>query len=389
MPARSRHLPAALAALALLTALALAAPVMATPAEDARRHYQRGKALFDIGRYREAAVELRRAHDLDPNPALLYNIARALEQDFQLERALTLFKQFIEAVEASPAQARAEQSVARVRALASMLETHGVLVGIPRGAYESATIDGEPLTFREDQPHLIYPPGPRRMSFRYANGFTMTVPLKLREGQVVRLADLASHHGVLRLEVDPTDARLEVNGRAIQPDRAITLRAGEHTITARAPGFAAVERSLSVSPELLTTATLVLVTAAAPAIVEPARLPLSPLWIGAGAAAVGLGVGVALQVTAASERDQVLHGETTPSGLVTSATQVQARAIEDRARRLDLGAFISYGVAGAAALATSIYAGLVLEERLNPAGRTFVPTRIEVGPLGVGVGWTF
>jgi hypothetical protein len=377
------------AGLTLLAALALADPVMATPQEDARQHYQRGKALFDVGRYREAAVELRRAHDLDPNPALLYNIARALEEDFQLERALGLFNQFIEAIDAPAARARAELSVTRVQALARELETHGVLAGIPRGAYELATIDGEPLTFREDQPHLLYPPGARRLSFRYANGFTMTIPLKLREGQVARLADLASHHGVLRLEVDPVDARLEVDGRTIQSGRAVTLRAGEHTVTARAPGFAAVERSLTVSPEVLTTTTLVLVTAARPAVTSTARLPLSPLWIGAGAAAVGLGVGVALQVTAASERDQVLDGDTSSSGLVTSITQVEARAIEDRAWRLDLGAFISYGVAGAAALATSIYAGLVLEERLNPEGRGLVPARIEVGPRGVGVGWTF
>src|SRR6185503_12531419 len=50
------------------------------PAKEASKHFQRGAALYGEADYRAALVEFRRAYEIAPNPAVLYNIGQTYYQ---------------------------------------------------------------------------------------------------------------------------------------------------------------------------------------------------------------------------------------------------------------------------------------------------------------------
>lgn len=95
-PAARRPAPvAALVAHALAALLALATLFAAAPARAddgdtraAKKHFQKGQKLFDLGRFDDALVEYEAAYEARPLPAFLYNIA-------QCHRNLGNFKQAI------------------------------------------------------------------------------------------------------------------------------------------------------------------------------------------------------------------------------------------------------------------------------------------------------
>jgi tetratricopeptide (TPR) repeat protein len=54
-----------------------------------------GERLYNAGKYREAAEVLKKAQEAQPNPKLLYNIARSYEQAGDLREALTFYQQYV------------------------------------------------------------------------------------------------------------------------------------------------------------------------------------------------------------------------------------------------------------------------------------------------------
>ncbi len=66
----------------------------ATTAEDPRPLFERGSALYALGRYGEAAPLFERAFELKPDPALLYNAAQAYRFNGNKTRALTLYQNY-------------------------------------------------------------------------------------------------------------------------------------------------------------------------------------------------------------------------------------------------------------------------------------------------------
>jgi tetratricopeptide (TPR) repeat protein len=102
---------APLAALALSLAAALVLPAGApggagrcaaqeadapAPPPEALELYQRGRALYAEGRYREAAVELERAQVLDPtSPNLVFNVARVYELLGDLEKSIGFYQRYL------------------------------------------------------------------------------------------------------------------------------------------------------------------------------------------------------------------------------------------------------------------------------------------------------
>lgn len=85
--------------LAFLLSMAL---VLASPVAQAQKGakspaalVKEGERLFNARKYREAAEVLKRAYEAQPDPRLLYNIARAYEQAGDLREALSYYDQFI------------------------------------------------------------------------------------------------------------------------------------------------------------------------------------------------------------------------------------------------------------------------------------------------------
>src|SRR3954469_2363905 len=54
-----------------------------------------GERLYSSGKYREAAEALKKAQELQPNPKLIYNIARAYERSGDLREALGWYQQYV------------------------------------------------------------------------------------------------------------------------------------------------------------------------------------------------------------------------------------------------------------------------------------------------------
>ncbi|WP_224242527.1 tetratricopeptide repeat protein [Hyalangium gracile] len=85
--------------LAFLLSMTLAlAPVAAWAQKGAKSPaalVKEGERLYNAGKYREAAEVLKKAQEAQPNPKLLYNIARSHEQAGDLKEALSYYQQYV------------------------------------------------------------------------------------------------------------------------------------------------------------------------------------------------------------------------------------------------------------------------------------------------------
>ena len=96
----SRSLAGRIVSLAVLLALSI---VLLAPPEahaqdritQAREHFDRGKSFFQQGSFEQALSEFMKAYVLDPNPVLVYNIARAHEERQDLDNALKYFRNYL------------------------------------------------------------------------------------------------------------------------------------------------------------------------------------------------------------------------------------------------------------------------------------------------------
>jgi tetratricopeptide (TPR) repeat protein len=61
----------------------------------AKEHYDKGKALFDIGRYDEAIKEFEASYQLKQDAAILFNLAQAHRLAGNNDRALTLYRTYV------------------------------------------------------------------------------------------------------------------------------------------------------------------------------------------------------------------------------------------------------------------------------------------------------
>lgn len=81
-------------ALALL--LALAAPDAATV--EARRHFEAGRADYDLGHFDEALAEFEAAYRVKPLPAFLFNIGQCHFQNRDHQKAVFFYERYLELV---------------------------------------------------------------------------------------------------------------------------------------------------------------------------------------------------------------------------------------------------------------------------------------------------
>jgi tetratricopeptide (TPR) repeat protein len=86
--------------LCVAVALAPGADVDVAHAETAseraaRRHYERGKKLFNLQKFDEALVEFQKAYDADPIPDFLFNIGQCQRNLGDYQAAIFSFKNFL------------------------------------------------------------------------------------------------------------------------------------------------------------------------------------------------------------------------------------------------------------------------------------------------------
>lgn len=101
----------------VLPGVALAAPSKSSAlAREADRYYKEG-------RYKEAAEALAKAYEIDANPTLLYNQARALDQAGEMKASLAAYREFVglEGADAGLVK-KANLAMDRLRGLVAKLE---------------------------------------------------------------------------------------------------------------------------------------------------------------------------------------------------------------------------------------------------------------------------
>jgi tetratricopeptide (TPR) repeat protein len=90
---------------------------------EAGKHFQRGVALYNEADYRAALVEFRRAYDIAPNAAVLYNIGQTYYQLQNYAAALSTFNRYLtEAGAAASHRQDVEQTLDTLKARVGRVE---------------------------------------------------------------------------------------------------------------------------------------------------------------------------------------------------------------------------------------------------------------------------
>jgi tetratricopeptide (TPR) repeat protein len=97
----------------------IASPALAAAPATAKELIREGERLYAAAKYREAAETLLKAHELDPNPRLVYNIARAYDQAGELKKSLDYYQQYVSSVEGTDPKLlkRSALSIDRIKGL--------------------------------------------------------------------------------------------------------------------------------------------------------------------------------------------------------------------------------------------------------------------------------
>lgn len=91
--------------------------------QEAQKIFREGQQMFEEGRFSEAAVHFLHAFQLDPHPAIMYNIARASEEAGDLLKALQYFRA---ALGLKPSKAVSEEIERKIVDLEQFLQSQGV-----------------------------------------------------------------------------------------------------------------------------------------------------------------------------------------------------------------------------------------------------------------------
>lgn len=89
-------------ALVMLASLASVGVAHADDAATAEERRAKGKALYELGKYREAIVEWEASYELDRKPNTLYAIAQAYRFLEEYDRAIQLFRHFLDVAPEDP-----------------------------------------------------------------------------------------------------------------------------------------------------------------------------------------------------------------------------------------------------------------------------------------------
>jgi tetratricopeptide (TPR) repeat protein len=155
------------AALLVLVALFLGFGLLSTSAlaadsstEEARKHFQKGQQLFDVGRWDEAAEAFERAYSARNDPTFIYNMAQAYRRKGDAKRALELYKNYLIKAPKAAQRAEVEERIAALQKQVEESDRSGKsLAPTPTPAPVPApVVDPAPLPV--PAPATVYDPAP-------------------------------------------------------------------------------------------------------------------------------------------------------------------------------------------------------------------------------------
>jgi tetratricopeptide (TPR) repeat protein len=108
--------------------------------------------LYSQAKYKEAAELLKKAYEIEPEPKILYNTARALDQAGDLPSALEYYRQYIASNETDPTLLkRATLSIERLRTLINKQEQQQTQADVARKKLEDETAVAQAKAADEQQ----------------------------------------------------------------------------------------------------------------------------------------------------------------------------------------------------------------------------------------------
>lgn len=127
----------------ILAALLIASvPARADRSGEAREHYQNATAHFAVGEFSEAASEYQAAFKLKPDPALLYNAAQSYRLANNPERALILYKNYLQLY---PNEANADEVRRQIQKLKeALVAAESAKTSPPTGTNEPTQLPNQP-----------------------------------------------------------------------------------------------------------------------------------------------------------------------------------------------------------------------------------------------------
>lgn len=185
---------ATLASCALLGAPVITRPALAGPApaparpsesqvKEAGKHFARGVQLFGEADYRAALVEFRRAYEIAPNAAVLYNLGQTYYQLQNYAAALTALDRYLnESPATATHRAEVEKTIETLRARVGKVQ---ITTDVPDA---EVTIDDELVGKTPfDQPILVSI-GRRKITAIHAGRTADTRFVDVAAGDTVKLA---------------------------------------------------------------------------------------------------------------------------------------------------------------------------------------------------------
>ena len=318
---------------ALLLAISVAtsaAPPPAKPAENpakAKELFGAGKKLYDQGKYGEAVLKFEEAYKARPHPIIFFNIGKCYELigesgKGETGKALRAYRDYLRGVPDASDKAAVGDSIANLERKLKDRGLQQVLV-FADPATATIEIDGKPLGASPASTELT--PGPHKLVAR-AEGYTpiersFTMSAVRSQEVTINLAAVG--------ETPPVGDAPKKDDGLKQPSNASLAEPAPAT---PAPAGAPAEAVVAKKPPPAKTGGKRLFT-----------------WVAAGGAVVAGGVGAGLGVMAGGAATE-LHC----ASCAATRDRTQTDALVSKANSMALGANVSYGVAGAAALTAVI-----------------------------------
>lgn len=332
----------------------------------AQEIFQRGQGYFEEGRYSEAAVEFLNAFQLDPHPAIMYNVARAHEEMGKLVRALQYYRV---ALSLKPSAAVKEELERKIAEIELVLRADGVDVlnlegaeWVPKGKVSIQSdppgaeiiINGQ-AAGRTPLDARVLPQGeyrivvkkrgfaPEERELSVVGGKTYLLNARLRPGDESGPAQKGAM-GMIDISADQRGLTVFLDGEplATTPVGQIEATPGPHTVTIEGEGFPAFEQTVEV--ETGKTARVVVRRFEPKPLNQPSKEFLDQSdwgWVAVGTGGGFVGLGAILGVVALSNASDY-------NDLRSSRERAQ---LHDSARLQGVLADVSYGL-GVALLTT-------------------------------------
>lgn len=212
-------------------------PAAALRQNEARGHFQRGGQLYQDGDWEHAIAEFRQAHELWPNPVILFNLAQAYRRDGQLSQAIETFHRYVQ----ENANLTRDQRSEVEEAVREIEENRAVLAFEVEPSGATVSLNGRELGVAPLARNAEVLPGEYRvrvaMPNHEARDETLTVRAHERRLVNIRLRPV-DLNAQLVVNVSPADARIEINGEAAGSGHLTRpVRPGTYTVLIARDGY--------------------------------------------------------------------------------------------------------------------------------------------------------